>query len=372
MTEKPKILCVDDEQNVLEGLKLHLRKLGTVLTATSGPEGLEILKQQPDIAVVMSDMRMPKMDGATFLENAKDVRPEATRILLTGFADVESAIHAVNKGQLFRFLTKPCPPDQLQITINAALEQHRLVTGEKVLLQKTLMGAVRALIEVLTLADPMAMGRAVRLKERIRQVSKALGIQQHWQVELAAVFSQLSSVSLEDETRVRIYQGEELSSDEKSALAQNMRTLNNIVSNIPRLEPVTEILGELTKESSVTDKLQTRLLRAIIELDNLESRGVPLQEGLKALAGRPAEFDTEFLGKLRKGLSDTSDIEEEQFVAIKDLKNGMTIIDDVYSKNGVLIVSRGIIITATIRDIIIRHKDKLREDTIRIRPPRGI
>src|SRR6478752_5272887 len=109
-TSRPRVLCVDDEPNVLEGLALHLHRRYEVTRATSGAAGLEALAKDPAIAVVVSDMRMPGMDGAQFLSRVRATKTDVVRLLLTGHADMTSAIAAVNDGQIFRFLTKPCPP----------------------------------------------------------------------------------------------------------------------------------------------------------------------------------------------------------------------------------------------------------------------
>ena len=98
----PRVLCVDDEPHVLEGLRDSLRRSFDVSVADSGGAGLALLEKDPDgYAVVVSDMRMPGMSGAAFLSQAKRVAPNAVRVLLTGHADVEAAISAVNDGQLF-------------------------------------------------------------------------------------------------------------------------------------------------------------------------------------------------------------------------------------------------------------------------------
>src|SRR5689334_10150530 len=103
---KVRILCVDDERSLLDGLTLTLGRRYDVETATSGAQALELLERDPNRAVIMSDMRMPGMDGATFLAKARGMVPEAVRVLLTGQAEIETAIAAVNEGQVFRFLTK--------------------------------------------------------------------------------------------------------------------------------------------------------------------------------------------------------------------------------------------------------------------------
>src|SRR3981081_2833311 len=112
--ERPRILCVDDEARVVEGLVLHLRKDYEVHTALSGDEGLRALKKSGGAAVVISDMRMPGMDGVLLLHHVLTFYPDATRILLTGEPGRDAAISAVNNARIFRFLTKPCPPDQLK------------------------------------------------------------------------------------------------------------------------------------------------------------------------------------------------------------------------------------------------------------------
>ena len=129
MSEKPVILCVDDEPNVIESMSLNLQVHYTVLTASSGPEGLEVLKGRKDVAVVVSDMRMPDMDGAEFLAAVRKVAPSAVRMLLTGYSEIDAAMRAVNEGQIFRFLTKPCETEHLIASLESAVEQYRLVTA---------------------------------------------------------------------------------------------------------------------------------------------------------------------------------------------------------------------------------------------------
>src|SRR3569833_1713660 len=108
-SDLPRVLCVDDEARILEGLVLHLRKDYEVHTALRGDEALKSLKQMGGAAVVVSDMRMPGMDEATFLHHVLAVYPDTTRILLTGEPKQETTKAAVNTAQIFRYLTIPCP-----------------------------------------------------------------------------------------------------------------------------------------------------------------------------------------------------------------------------------------------------------------------
>src|SRR5258708_16503225 len=110
--ELPRILCVEDEPGIVEGLAVKLRRDYRVLAANGGNSALQLLKDKGAPAVIISDMRMPGMDGATLLKHVKQLYPETTRILLTGEPGRDAAIAAVNEGQIFPFLTKPCPPHQ--------------------------------------------------------------------------------------------------------------------------------------------------------------------------------------------------------------------------------------------------------------------
>ncbi len=120
------ILLVDDEPNILNALKRLFRRSGYVIhTAESGAAGLEILRQQP-VDLIISDMRMPEMNGAEFLEQAVEVAPEAMRLLLTGYSDINATIEAINKGKIFGYISKPWNETELNLTVRQALEQKAL------------------------------------------------------------------------------------------------------------------------------------------------------------------------------------------------------------------------------------------------------
>jgi DNA-binding response OmpR family regulator len=124
-----RVLLVDDEPAVLAGLNRHLRRRFDVVTATGAAEGLAAIDAADEpFDVVVSDLRMPGMDGIQFLAAARDRSPGTARMLLTGHADVDSAVDAVNRAGLFRFLLKPCPPDELLVELDDALAHVRRTT----------------------------------------------------------------------------------------------------------------------------------------------------------------------------------------------------------------------------------------------------
>jgi len=128
---KHRILFVDDDANLLASYKRQFARKFSITTATSGNAALEIVQESGPFAIVVSDLRMPKMDGITFLSEVQKTSPESVRIMLTGQSDFETAIAAVNEGNIFRFLQKPCPQDELVRAIEAGLTHYNLVNDHK-------------------------------------------------------------------------------------------------------------------------------------------------------------------------------------------------------------------------------------------------
>jgi signal transduction histidine kinase len=141
MPQCARILFVDDDPSVLDSLRRSLCRNYDIITARGPMEGLDVLREQGPFAVVVSDLRMPDMDGVTFLKKAKGSNPAIISIMLTGYGDLNTAMAAVNEGHIFRFLSKPCPIPALSNALDAALEQYRLAASEKELLRVTLENA---------------------------------------------------------------------------------------------------------------------------------------------------------------------------------------------------------------------------------------
>jgi len=125
------LLCIDDEPNILNALKRLLRKENfKLLTANSGKDGLKILSEN-DVHVVVSDQRMPEMNGTEFLKKVKDAYPDIIRIILTGYTDVDSIGEAINEGHIYKFFLKPWNDQNLKLEIRQAMEQYDLVQDNK-------------------------------------------------------------------------------------------------------------------------------------------------------------------------------------------------------------------------------------------------
>jgi response regulator RpfG family c-di-GMP phosphodiesterase len=356
MTERARahILCVDDEARIVEGLTLHLRKEYQVHTALSGEEGLKKLKEIGDVAVVISDMRMPGMDGAVFLKRVMRSYPEATRILLTGEPGRDAAVLAINEGQIYRFLTKPCAPEQLKAAVESAVIQHRLVCAERVLLRETLIGCIHALIDVLAITNPVAFGRAKRITRLAMQFADSLGCSGYWQLEAATMLSQIGYLSLPVELVEKLYYGEKLTPEEQTLAEGVPQVANKLLDHIPRLEPVLQILAavsytdeQLCKLGEGTIGLGAIILSLVLDYDTLVTQGHSTDVAVQTIRGKGARYGETLVEKFAAMLGASSGANEVREIPLRVVRPGMIIMQDLRTSMGTLLVPRGFEVSET-------------------------
>lgn len=377
MKDRPRILCVDDEAKVLEGLHLHLRKAYDVHLAGSGPAGLELIQAQGPFAVVFSDMRMPVMDGAAFLGRVRTLAPDTVRILLTGYADLDSAIAAINEGQIFRFLTKPCPPEVLRTTCEAAVRQYDLISAERILLEQTLRGVIKMLTDVLSLANPVAFGRANRLKRHASELAQKLGVTDLWQIEVAALLSQLGCITLSPETLDKLYLGRALTDKERPAVARLPEVTEQLLGGIPRLEPVLAILRSQDKPCKPGTALEAtlvggHLLKIATDFDVLISQGNTAQIALDTMRGRRGQYDAAIFDAFVAIQAPAGKRSEIKEVSITALQPGMVLAEDVRMRNGALLVPKGYEVTPSFIGRVENYYDNLTNKSVKVVIPPGI
>jgi response regulator RpfG family c-di-GMP phosphodiesterase len=370
---KPQVLCVDDEIRIVEGLKDVLKDDFDVHVATGAEEALRTVNHLDDLAVVVCDMRMPKVDGATLLRAMARHRPHATRILLTGQASREDAIRAVNEGQIFKLLTKPCRAEELKGAINEGVALHRLALAERRILQETLIGAIHALMEVLAIANPVAFGRAAQIKRQVRDLAAKLGMPNFWQLEAAALLSQLGYVGLPADLMTKLQRGERLTPEEEAKIRDAPDLTNILLEHIPRLEPVLQILAALKWEDAQlarlgdgTIGLGARILGLVLEYDALVSRGEPHDEACEKLRGRAGRFGLHLVEQLDACIGESLESERVMQVSVRQLQPGMRLREEIRTSTGALLVPRGFEVTQTFVDRIAHIAPDLLDLRVRV------
>ena len=359
-----KVLFVDDEPNVLQSIKRTLRKQFNIDTADGGDEALEKMAMNGSYAIIVSDMRMPGMDGIELLKAAKEHYPDTVRMMLTGNADQRTAVDAVNHGDIFRFLNKPCDSDELTGAIASGLRQHELITAEKELLENTLRGSIQALSNILALANPEIFGRSATLKSRMRMIAEQLQPENAWELESAAMLAQLGCITVDEALVQRRATNEELSHDEAERFAAHAAVGAELLAAIPRMESVAESIRYQEKnfDGSGFPKddvkgndipLGARLLKIVLDFDAVESSGVNTPEAINFLQTHSERYDPDLLPVFVEALGNQEAFTETR-VEISKLEDSMVLAEDVRTSDDVLLISKGFETTLSAR----RHLQK--------------
>lgn len=354
-----RVLLVDDEPNVLAGYKRQLRKDFNMDTAGGGQEALDKLDPAKPYAIVVSDMRMPGMDGVQLLAEVRRRAPETVRMMLTGNADLQTCITAVNEGNIFRFLTKPCQNEDLAKALNDGIDQYALVTAERELVEGTLRGCVRTLTDVLGVINPAAFSRGARVRRYVRHISAELNVRHFWEYEMAAALSLIGLVALPAEILARI-QGHRTISTEQMALLKKYPEYGcQLLAEIPRFEMVAQIVGRQgtrnqdkvlpadVKDDEMAVVLGAQILRVALDLDDLMQTRRPFIEALSELHAKYGP-DHPLVEALMSFESQKDDVVVMEITA-DELSANMCAAEDICSTAGHAILSKGQPITDAVR-----------------------
>ncbi|KIL97131.1 Hydrogenase transcriptional regulatory protein HoxA [Paramagnetospirillum magnetotacticum MS-1] len=376
-----KILLVDDEANLLAGMRRLLGQSFNITTAEGGIEALGLAQNEGPFAVVVSDMRMPGMDGIELMRRFQEASPDTTRIMLTGNADQKTAVEAINTGQIFRFFNKPCSMATLSEGIMAGIRQYRLINGERVLLEGTLSGSIALMGDVLSMVAPESFQRSLRLRGWSLQVAAGMGLDSAWELELAASLARIGEISVPLEVLARSRSGQRLTPVEEEMLSRVPEAGANLVRKIPRMAPVADAILHQDKwfngqglphdgKAGQDIPLNARVLHVLLALDEAGS-GELSRNAFAALEKMQGRFDPAVLTAAARSLSAMT-VDEAAFTRLdvpgSALRPGDHLETSLELDNGKLVLAAGQTITDA---LFVRlqnlHKMYKFRDPVRIR-----
>ena len=340
------ILIVDDDPNILNAFRRQLRKKFDLDFAEGGTIGVEKIEQHGPYAVVVSDMQMPEVNGLEFLCQVRERHPNTVRIMLTGNADQKTATDAVNEGQIFRFINKPCPSEELSNILSAGLEQHRLIEAEQELLSKTLNGSIELMTDVLSMVNPVAFGRSNRVKEIVRKMCSQLKCSKSWRLEIAAALCQIGTVTIPADILEKSYCGESLDPKDQELIDGHPVVAANLVGRIPRLEEVGTIIKLATSKNSESEieNLEpsiveaAKLLELVLTYDAFTRVNEPATALAKASEIPKFAGNSDWLNALAQAATESFEVLS---LDVNELSTKMILDRDVCTSSGLLLVTQG-------------------------------
>ncbi|WP_306599571.1 HD domain-containing phosphohydrolase [Geothrix sp. 21YS21S-2] len=349
----PKVLLVDDDPNILAAYTRTLRKRFQFDTAQGGDEALACMRDNDPYGVILSDMRMPGMDGIQFLSRAKELSPDSVRIMLTGNADQNTAIEAVNQGNIFRFLTKPCDPDTLALSLEAGLKQYQLVTAERELVEGTLKGSLALLVDLLSIADPVAFARSQHLAPLAQKIAKVLELESTWVVTVASMLSQIGALTVPPSVMAKVRSGGLITTHERETVTRLPEISSGLIRHIPRMEEVAQAILFMNKNYNGSGfplihvredeiPLGGRILKVASDFLDLEEKRGNAQSALAEMSQTSLFYDP----KILQALARTLEMPDEALAEDKDLPHlathdtvqpGQILVEGVETREGILV-----------------------------------
>ena len=353
-TELKKVLFVDDDPMILDAMRRQFRRHFDIAVADNGQDALDIIKHEGPFEVIVSDRCMPGMDGIDFFSNVCEICPDSTRVMMTGQAEFESAMKAVNEGQIFRFLTKPCSRELLRTTIEAGIEQYRLVTSQKILLTQTLQGSIRVLTDMLSLVNADTFGHSERIKSLSTSIMKAMNLESSWQLKIAAMLSQIGCVTVPASILKKHQKGDTLTPEEEEIFRRHPKIGHDLIANIPRLESIAEIVLFQDKNYDGTGfpdvkrcgqdiPIESRIIKVATAYVKWGDRNCTPVGAVQRLRNS-THFDPEVLTALERVVLTEKEAQNTKVrsIHLSELKPGMVISRDVKTIDGsILLIRKG-------------------------------
>lgn len=355
---KSKVLLVDDDGSALAAYQRILRKLFDVHTATGSPEALRVLRSEGSFAVVLADMHMPGMSGLELLSHIRDLDPDIMRIMITGDAEQKTAVDAVNQGQVFRFLSKPCSPEALINAIEAGIRQYELLHIEKEIMEQTLSGAVKVMIDLFSALDPQAFGVATLLRDRALRVSKHLKLEREWEIGLSVLLSPIGRLTIAPHVAQKLQIGQPLTAEESSLLERAPEFGARLLRRIPRLEQVAEAVRFQNKGFDGSGfpengplglhiPLAARILKPLSDMLKFEHQALSPLNALARLKSQAHLYDPEILAAImaitEADMGGSGDQAPKSIaLPLMELKEGQILASHVMTATGKLVLFPGV------------------------------
>lgn len=334
------ILFIDSDDSVLTGLPKKVHKQYVVKQAKSYKEALAILKKTPDCCLLISEIDLDDRDGISFLTQLRKKFPKIIRMVMTARREFDEACKALNSAGAFKIIAKPCPPDMLAKMIKKGVQKYDADREKQRAMRTALLGSVKAMVDIVDMVSPEAMGFAKRIRSLVYKTGKALGYKHLWQLDLAVMLSHIGCVALPDEIIYKMDSGEPLTPEEKQIFGMHPGIASTLLSNINQMAPVAEIIRHQHETLNPKQPLGSRIIKVALDLDRLERLGKDPLTILDKMSTKDKLYDPKVVESMLKLLTPPDFLSVCQ-VSIEELEEGMIMAKDLVNKDGSKLLLRG-------------------------------
>lgn len=334
-----KVLLVETAANPLGKVRDELARRYDLTAVVGVEEAMLAVRSGGPFAVAVSDYKMPRKDGLAFFSVLRQIQPETVRLLQVPYGDMDVAVGAVADDLIFRFVVKPLSVDALARHIEAAVAQHKLLTAERAFLAETMHGAVQALTDVLSLANPAAFGRAQRIRGLVHRMATLMQVPDFWEVDMAAMLSHIGCVSLPIAVLEKISMGKDLTVAERKLFESHPTLGAGLLAHIPRLGGVAEVIRLQHAANEPGVPLGARMLKVALDYDMLVHKGIPSSQIFRRMKGTRGAYDETMIAALESAIpSDTGYV--RRMVGMRDLKEFMILEENIVTTDGMLLLAK--------------------------------
>ncbi len=356
------IVVADPDENVQAAFKRLFGEHLAVACFSHSDPALQFLKQNHGVAVVFSCYNLPGLGGAAFLRASENIVSQAARVMLTRETSAEAIRKALNEAHVFLYLEKPCLPKDLAGAVEMALSHHRQIAKDRILLERTLAGSVKLLIEMMTLFHPEAFRRTATVRKQALKLARRLEMEKTWELEMAVMLSPLGEALLPKQILARYRAARSLTEQERDVLNRSPGQTRELLKNIPQLEKVSDYLylsargfdgsGFPKDGPKGTDlPLISRLLKLLTDLWYASPESGPDAAAFEALTINRRKYDPKLLVLAKEVLLDDVPEDKKKLIAecyIRSLRPGDILVDDALTESSrELVLSRGHLLTPT-------------------------
>ncbi len=334
------ILLVDADGSILAGLPESLQRQYSFQWASSYHSALTRLESADECCLIIAELGLDNQNGITFLNRVRKDFPKTVRMVMTAHNDFSDVYDALNTAEAYRFIKKPCPPDALAKLIRKGLRKYKSDKEKQQAMRKALLGSVKAMVDILDMVNPEAMGFATRIRKRVIKTGRTLKFRPLWQLELAVQLSHIGCVALPSEVLMKVDTGDKLSPEEEKLFGMHPQIASNLLANINQMAPVAEIVRQQHDFLNGDQPLGSRIIKVALDLDRLERAGNNPLTILDSMAAEETKYDLQVVEAMRTFICPTEDNPISK-LDVGELHEGMVIAKDLVNNDGTKLLLRG-------------------------------